>query len=165
MLFFLFSIDMVYSQVRLRVRIDNGNSSTTCTDGFFGGAPDPYFGSNTANQGWDYYQGQGICLNFHNLPYTQYDETFNCASNYPANLQVCVRAFEEDGICGSSRDCQVTNCQNFATPAPGGSISYSLSVGGSSSATINFTIFATGSFNQPGAAYNTICNAVNLGTL
>ena len=32
-------------------------------------------------------------------------------------------------------------------------------------ANVNFTITATGAFTLPGGAYNTICNAVNLGTL
>lgn len=152
------------AQVQLQVRIDNGNSNTTCTDGFFGGAPDPQWRVNIENQGWDTYPRSGACFN--NFPRVQYSETFNCTNRYPAQIEVCFRAFEDDGgACIVSESCRETVCQNFATPAPGASISYSLSVNGSSSGTVNFTIIATGGFNLPGGAYNTICNAVNLGTL
>jgi len=63
-----------------------------------------------------------------------------------------------------SESCPELNCQNFPTPVIGGFASYNLSVGGASTADINFTIYVTGSW-QPGLAYDTICNAVNLGTL
>lgn len=152
------------SQVTLTVRINSGNSTTTCTDGFFGGAPEPHWRVEVAGQGYTTYPRRGIC--FTNPPNTQYNETFNCPNNYPANLQVCLRAFEDDGAaCVVSQSCLEQICQNFATPTPGNAITYSLAVGGSSTANVNFTITATGSFNLPGSAYNTVCNAINLGTL
>ncbi len=154
----------LHAQVQLQVRIDNGSSNTTCTDGFFGGSPDPQWRVNVDNQGWDTYPRSGACFN--NFPRTQYNETFNCANRYPAQIQVCFRAFEDDGgACIVSESCLEQICQNFATPAPGASVSYTLSVNGSSSGSVNFTITATGAFNLPGAAYNTVCNAINLGTL
>lgn len=151
------------AQVNLRVTVTSGSSSTTCTDGFLGGGPEPHWRVNIAGQGWMTYPQAGIC--FTNPPNVQYNEVFNCPSSYPAQLQVCIRAFEDDGgACIVSESCLVNSCQNFATPAPGASISYSLSVGGSSTATVNFTISATGSW-PPGSAYDQICNAINLGTI
>lgn len=154
----------VQAQVNLTVRINSGSSTTTCTDGFFGGAPEPHWRVEVAGQGYTTYPRRGLC--FTNTPNTQYNETFNCASNYPANLQVCLRALEDDGAaCILNEDCLEQICQNFATPAPGNSITYTLSVTGSSTANINFTITATGTFVPTGGNYNTICSAVNLGTL
>ncbi|BDS12079.1 T9SS type B sorting domain-containing protein [Aureispira anguillae] len=163
-LLFLLISNSLYAQVTLSVRINSGNSTTTCTDGFFGGGPEPHWRVQVAGQGYTTYPRAGFC--FTNPPNTQYSEVFNCANNYPANLQICLRAFEDDGTaCVVSQSCLEQICQNFATPAPGNSITYSLAVGGSSTANINFTITATGAFTLPGGAYNTICNAINLGTL
>ncbi len=159
----LFLNHQIEAQVQLRVIINSGNSSTTCTDGFFGGAPEPQWRVNVASQGWTTYNRRGICFN--NPPRTQYDETFNCANTYPNQLEVCFRAFEDDGTaCAVSESCRRTRCQNFAVPAPGTSQTYTLGVSGSSSGSVNFTIIATGSW-PPGSTYDRICNAINLGTL
>lgn len=163
-LLFLCCTTSLFSQVTLTVRINSGNSTTTCTDGFFGGGPEPHWRVEVAGQGYTTYPRRGICFN--NAPNTQYNETFNCANTYPGNLQICLRAFEDDGAaCVVSQSCLEQICQNFATPTPGNAITYNLAVGGSSTANVNFTITATGTFNLPGSAYNTVCNAVNLGTL
>lgn len=162
------SVQSISAQVTLRVRITSGNSGTTCTDGFFGGAPEPHWRVNVAGQGWTTYPRAGFC--FTNPPNTQYEETYDCPTNYPANLQVCFRAFEDDGAaCIVSESCLEQICQNFPTPAPGTSANYSLTIpnccGNTSWGTVNFTIEAIGAFNLPGAAYDLICNAVNLGIL
>lgn len=152
------------AQVTLTVRITSGSSTTTCTDGFFGGAPEPHWRVEIDGQGYTTYPRRGLC--FTNAPNTQYSEVFNCSNRYPATLPVCLRAFEDDGgACIVNESCLEQICQNFATPALGNTLNYTLSVNGSSSATVNFSITATGGFTLPGGAYNTICNAVNLGTL
>ena len=74
----------LFSQVTLRVRINSGNSTTTCTDGFLGGGPEPHWRVEVAGQGYTTYPQAGIC--FTNPPNTQYNEVFNCSNNYPANL-------------------------------------------------------------------------------
>ncbi|MGH1337714.1 MAG: T9SS type B sorting domain-containing protein [Aureispira sp.] len=152
------------AQVTLTVRITSGSSTTTCTDGFFGGAPEPHWRVEIDGQGYTTYPRRGLCFN--DAPNTQYSEVFNCTNRYPATLPICLRAFEDDGTaCIVNESCLEQICQNFATPAIGNTLNYTLSVNGSSSATVNFSITATGSFTLPGSAYNTICNAVNLGTL
>ncbi len=163
-LFFFFVIGLK-AQVTLTVRINSGNSATSCTDGFFGGAPEPQWRVNVANQGWTTYPQAGIC--FTNPPNTEYTQTYDCPSAYPANIQVCFRAFEDDGaVCVVSESCLEQICQNYPTPAPGTSATYTLSIpAGTSTGSVNFTITATGSFSLPGSAYDQICNAVNLGTL
>ncbi len=154
----------LYAQVTLTVRINSGSSTTTCTDGFFGGSPEPHWRVEIAGQGYTTYPRRGFC--FTDAPNTQYTEVFNCGNRYPATLNVCLRAFEDDGTaCIVNESCLEQICQNFATPTVGNTLNYTLSVNGSSTATIDFSITATGSFNLPGAAYNNICNAVNLGTL
>lgn len=165
LLLFLFNLSQnLQAQVTLSVRITSGNSTTTCTDGFFGGAPEPHWQVEISGQGYTTYPRRGLC--FTNAPNTQYTETFTCASAYPSGLQVCLRALEDDGAaCIVNASCLEQICQSFATPALNSTVSYSLSVTGASDATVNFDITATGSFNLPGSAYNTICNAVNLGVL
>lgn len=151
------------AQVTLTLRVNSGNSTTTCTDGFFGGGPEPHWRVEVAGQGYTTYPRAGIC--FTNTPNTQYNETFNCPSGYPNSLQVCLRAFEDDGTaCVVGQSCLTQRCQNFATPAPGNSITYNLNVGGASTANVNFTITASGAY-PPGSGYDQICNAINLGTL
>ena len=158
--FFVFN--WLNAQVTLSVRVNSGNAATTCTDGIFGGTPDPQWRVNIENQGWTTYPQSGIC--FTNPPNTQYSETFNCQSNYPATIQVCFRAFEDDGgACIVSESCLEQICQNFPTPAPGTSTTHTLSIpAGSSTGSVNFTITASGGFTLPGAAFDIICNAVNL---
>ncbi len=164
-IFLIFSAQTLYAQVTLTVRVNSGNSATTCTDGFLGGAPEPHWRVEVAGQGYTTYPVRGLC--FTNPPNTQYSQTFDCANAYPANLQVCFRAFEDDGVaCLVSESCLQQICQNFPTPAPGSSSTFTLSIpAGSSSGSVNFTITATGAFTLPGAAFDQICNAVNLGTL
>jgi large repetitive protein len=154
------------AQVRLRVVVNSGSSATTCTD--FIGQPDRQWRVNIGNQGWTTYPRSGIC--FTNTPNTQFDEEYLCPTDMPAQLQVCFRAFEDDGAsCIVSEDCAETLCQNFVTPAPGTSATYTITIppggGNRSSGTVNFTISATGAFNLPGFANDLICNAIDLGLL
>lgn len=152
------------AQVTLEVRITSGSSTTTCTDGIFGGSPEPHWRVEVDGGGYTTYPRRGLC--FTDAPNTQYTEVFNCSNRYPASLPICLRAFEDDGgACIVSESCLEQICQNFATPAPGQTLNYTLSVSGASTATVNFSMTATGSFNLPGSAYNTVCNAINLGTL
>ncbi|MCP4438711.1 MAG: T9SS type B sorting domain-containing protein [Aureispira sp.] len=156
------------AQVRLRVIVNSGSSGTSCTDGFFGGGPERHWRFEVAGQGWTTYPRAGIC--FTNPPNTQYDETFDCPNNYPTNLQIRFRAFEDDGgVCVVSQSCTETITQNFTPPAPGASANYTMTIPNNGSngswGTVNFTIIATGAFNLPGAANDLICGAVNLGTL
>lgn len=83
-------------------------------------------------------------------------------------MSLCFRAFEDDGSeCAVTESCLVEVCQNFATPSPGGSITYTLSIPNNginaSWGSVNFTISATGSFD--GQGNDLICNAIDLGTL
>lgn len=161
-------IQSVQAQVRLRVTVNSGSSGTQCTDNFLGGAPDPQWRVEIAGQGWTTYPRSGIC--FTNPPNTQFDETYLCPSDYPATMQVCFRPLEDDGTaCVISGDCEVTLCQNFPTPAPGTSATYSITIPNNGTnrswGTVNFTFQATGAFTLPGFANDQICNAIDLGTL
>lgn len=154
----------VQAQVTLTVNITSGTSGTSCTDGFIGGSPEPHWRINVESQGWSTYPSAGIC--FQNTPNIQYSESFTCASSYPSQLNVCFRAFEDDGAaCIVSQSCQEDVCGNFNTPSPGNSASYSLSIanccGNSSWGSVNFTITASGSFpNIP--SNDDVCNATTI---
>ena len=159
---------VVMAQVRLRVQVNSGNSGTVCTDGFLGGAPEPHWRVRVAGQGWTTYPRRGLC--FQNTPHTPYDEEFDCPANYPSQVEVCFRAFEDDGTaCVVLEDCTETLCQQFPTPAPGTSATYSMTIPNNgvnrSWGTVNFTISATGGFTLPGSGNDRICDAVDLGVL
>ena len=162
--FFLISFHLS-SQVTLTVRVNSGSSGTSCTDGTFGGTPELHWRVQVAGQGYTTYPRAGIC--FTDPPNTQYTEVFNCA--FPDSLTICFRAFEDDGAsCVVSMSCLEEVCQNFATPTPGNSLTYNLTIPNDGSnlswGTVNFTITTTGSL-PPGGAYDQLCNAIDLGTI
>lgn len=151
-----------FCQVTLTGTVVTGSSTTTCVDGTFGGGPEVHWGMNFDSQGYSTYPEAGIC--FVNFPNDQYLESFNCASDYPITIQVCFRAFEDDGAaCIVSASCLEEVCQNFAVPSPGTTINYALSTtGGASEGSASFRFTATGSF--PTTA-DDVCSAIHLGTL
>ena len=143
-----FVVTYTQAQVNLRIVINGGSSSTTCTDGFLGGAPEPMWGLNIASQGIMYYPRYGICFN-NPVGSVPYNRTFNCSADYPSSLQLVLEAFEDDGTaCVPVKSCLQTSTQTFSTPVPGSPQTYTMSVSGAftSSATISFTIIATGGF-------------------
>ena len=154
------------AQVNLSVIIDSGTSNSTCTDGFLGGGPELHWRVDIESQGFTTYPQAGICFN--NTPNTQYSETFNCDANYPDSIQICFRAFEDDGAaCVVSQSCLEEICQNFATPISGTSYTDSLEIlndgVNDSWGKVVFTINATGALFSN--VNDTICGAINLGTL
>ncbi len=150
------------AQVEVRVTINSGSSTTTCTDIL--SAPDPMWRVNIENQGWVAYPRMGTCWTA--LPNEQYAATYDCPSDLPATLELCFRAFENDGLpftCQIVEDCSEIVCQTFAIPNAG-SADYSLSLpdGLSSGGSVNFTIATTLS---PTVAYDNICTPIDLGNI
>jgi gliding motility-associated-like protein len=166
----LFFISSASAQVRLTVTVTNTTISTTCDDGSVFGVPlgiEPAISVQIAGQNTYYYE-DGDCPFFNaTAPFLQYDEDLDCPSDYPATMQICLEAYEEDGFCATGGpDCYTTACQNFATPPVGGSITHTMNISGNgSTGSVTFTISSTGSFTLPGSAYDQVCNAINLGTL
>lgn len=161
---FLFALMPLFStaQVTVTLTVESGTVSTTCTDPV--GTPDPAWRVNVNSEGWVTYPQVVIC--YQNPPFLQYTATYNCPSQVPATLNVCFRAFENDGFpCSIIETCSETICQDFNIPAPGSSSSYTLSLpaGATSTGQVNFTVATTGSFNA--APNNLICNAIDLGIL
>jgi hypothetical protein len=155
---------LVSGQATVTVTVNSGTCSTTCTDGFIGGSPDPQWRVNVETQGWTTYPSAGIC--FVNPPRVEYTSpTYICS--LPSTLQVCFRAFEDDGAtCIVSESCLTQTCQNYAIPAPGNSTNHTLTIGaGASTGNVNFTITTSGSI-VAAPANNDICNAtpMTLGT-
>ncbi len=151
-----------FSQVIVTLTVDSGSVATTCTDPI--GAPEPTWRVNINGEGWVTYPQSVIC--FQNPPFLQYSATYFCAAQMPASINVCFRAFENDGfVCNIIETCPETVCQDFNIPAPGSSTSYTLSLpaGASSTGQVNFTIATSGSYAP--AANDLICNAIDLGTL
>ena len=119
---------------------------------------------NIENQGWVDYPAQGPC--FTALPNMQYSQTYPCLYDAPATVQVCFRAFENDGfgICAISTACLETICMDFPLPTTPGSFDYTLDLppGLSSGGSVQFTISADGT----GAMANEdLCGAVDAGLL
>lgn len=152
-------------QVNVTFTVNDAITSTTCTDGFLGGAPDIMWAVNVQNEGWVNYPAQGDC--FTAIPNLQYQETYDCPSTVPAELEVCFKVFENDGLvlpplsCEIDETCSETICQNILVPTFGNMRSDSLVLAGAleSTGTLYFDVSVDGINNDR------ICNAHSLGTL
>jgi hypothetical protein len=158
------------AQVTLSVTVNSTSVGTTCDDGEIFGTPlsiEPAISLQIDGQDPYYYELGDCPLYNQTAPFNQYSNIFNCSLSYPSTIQVCMKAYEEDGLCSNNSDCLEQLCQNYAVPAPGSSSTYTISIVNdgfnASWGYVNFTITATGSFlNAPN---DLICNAINLGTL
>jgi hypothetical protein len=153
-------VGAMHGAATVTVTVNSGTSGTSCTDGFIGGSPELHWRVNIDNQGWTTYPAAGIC--FTNPPNVQYTSSPYVCS-LPSSIQVCFRAFEDDGAtCVVSQSCQTDICQNYTIPAPGSSASYTLSIPNNGSnaswGSVNFTI-ATSGFLTSAPANDNICSA------
>ncbi|MEZ5043427.1 MAG: gliding motility-associated C-terminal domain-containing protein [Saprospiraceae bacterium] len=156
---------MLWGQVSISLTINDAVISTTCEDGFLGGAPDLLWGVNIENEGWSYYPADGIC--FTALPNQQFNRTFDCPADLPNRVEVCFKAFENDGIVFSPLSCEIVEscseiiCSNILLPAVGASRTDTLQLpdGLTSSGALYFSIMVDGVNNDR------ICDAYNLGTM
>ncbi len=159
---FLFLINPLKAQLTLEVTINSGQVTTTCTDNF--GDPDPRFRVSVAGNALVTYPATDFC--FTDLPNTQYVNTQACGNAIPTVVEICLRAFEDDGsFCNISPDCQEEICQDFIVPAPNTSVDYTLTMptGLSSWGEVNFTLDLSGTYF--GAPNDLICDAINMGVL
>lgn len=152
-------------QVEVRLTVQGAVTASDCDDLF--SAPDLLWEVNVENEGWITYPqtSNGAC--FAALPNQQYTASYTCAVDAPAQMQVCFRAFENDPIlpigCAIVRSCLEETCGNFALPAPGQSIDYTLALpaGGTSTGELSFTIEVEGLGGTNGEP----CSAIDLGLL
>ena len=153
---------MLSAQITVSLTVNSGASTTTCTDVF--GAPDPFWSVAINGSAWVTYPQSGGC--FTALPNLQYTQTFSCLNDIPPSLEVCFRAFENDGLfgCDIIASCEEIVCQNYALDFVG-SQNYSLELGNglSSGGSVQFTITIDGTPDN--VPYDLMCNAVDLGIL
>jgi gliding motility-associated-like protein len=150
------------AQVEVRVTVTGGTANTSCIDIL--SPPDPFWRVNVENTGWFTYPRTTGC--FTALPHVPYTANYDCPADVPASLQLCFRAFENDGLpftCQILESCSETICQNFIIPSSG-TVDYTLSLplGLSSSGSVNFNI---SSIQSPLVQYNSICTPLHLGQL
>jgi gliding motility-associated-like protein len=160
LLFLLLVPALLPGQALVNVTVTGGNSTTTCTD--FLSGPDPQWSVNIEGEGWLTYPFNGGC--YQDPPFLQYEGVFACPGDLPATVEICFRAFEDDGFfCNPVTACNEEVCQDFVVPAPGTSANYVLSLpaGGASEGQVQFTIETDGAL----AINDDICNAIDLGTL
>lgn len=152
------------AQVEVRLTVESGAIASDCDD--FLSGPDLLWGVNVEGEGWSTYPQSNSGLCFTALPNQQYTASYACAADLPPQLEVCFRAFENDPIlpigCPIAPSCLEQICDNFAIPAPGQSIAYTLALPatGSSTGEVNFTIEVAGA-----GANGEPCTAENLGML
>lgn len=152
-------------QVNVSIVINDAITSTTCEDGFLGGAPDLLWAVNIENEAWVNYPAEGDC--FTPLPNQQFSREFPCVGDLPNQVEICFKAFENDGIVFSPISCEIvetcaeTICANILLPNVGVTKEDSLSLpdGLTSGGTLYYTIAVDGIDNDR------ICDAVDLGTL
>ncbi len=161
--FFCCFSTVLWGQLSLEVTITGGTAETTCTDLF--SSPDPMWSVSIEGGNWVDYPQSGPC--FTALPNLQYQQGgYTCIQDLPATINICFRAFENDGIlpCQVTPDCEEVICQDFPLPLSGsGSYTLSLPPGLSSSGEVQFDINITGTFLNP--LNDDICQAVDLGML
>jgi len=90
------------AQVELRIVVNSGTASTTCNDFLF--LPNVHWSVLTDAQEWVVYPATVSC--FQSLPNLQLSKTFNCDGNVQDRVQVCFRAFDNDGTgCNVKMEC------------------------------------------------------------
>lgn len=163
LLFLMLFAGPVFGQFNVKLTVNSGNATTTCTDPFT--SPDPAWSVNVEGQGWVTYPGNVFCPS--PLPNTQYERDFQCLVDVPPTFQVCLRAFENDPFiltpCDEVLTCQVEECFDIPVPLSGSMIyDLDLSDGLASDGQANITIEADG---FPGGLYDEVCDALDLGVL
>lgn len=164
---FLLLLSMpILAQNTIEVRINDGQATSTCVDGF-GGNAEPLWQVNIENEGWMTY-GDAFCHN--TTPNTQFRASLDCLGDLRGGeIQVCFKVFENDDSlfdpCKIDMDCEQMICEYFVLPLAGTSTDYDLNIsdGLDSGGSLNFTINTDGP--QNGAVNDHICHAIDLGTL
>ena len=159
----LFAANTTQAQFNVKITVNSGTATTTCTDPI--GAPDPAWSINIANQGWVTYPFNGLC--YTNAPNLQFDQTFQCLSQIPPTIQVCFRAFENDASilspCTPVTSCLAEMCLDVPVPPQGSqNFTIQLPAGLPSGGSANLTIASSG---IPGGVNDAICNAIDAGVL
>lgn len=162
--FFLFtSLPFIsWSQLSVNLTIESGTSTTTCRDIL--SSPEPRWSVRVNNEDWVTYPEAGGC--FQDFPFVQYDSTFNCPVDVPPTINVCFRAFEDDGRnCNLDMKCLEEICMDFPLPLPGTDANFTLALppGLSSGGSVDFSIQTSGNF--VGGLNDIPCTAFDLGLL
>ncbi len=160
-----FFTTLLFSQTQLEVSVIDGNITTTCTDIFF--TPTPMWKVNIDQQGWEVYPRVRNCHNdVPNLQYTSAD-TYTCPQDVPESIEVCIQAFENDGLFGCSvvEDCVVDYCETIPIIPAKGKWNHTLNfpAGGESEGFVEIEIAVSGDFVNSGNDH--ICGAFDLGVL
>ncbi len=159
----LFGAQQAIAQLNVKITVNNGASTTTCTDIF--DAPDPQWAIKIDNQNWVVYPELWGCYN--SFPKVQFDATYGCYSDVPAAIQVCFRAFENDAfvlsLCTPVYSCSEEICIDVPVPQSGSqdftiALPPNLSSGGSA----NLTIASSGTVSGQNDAF---CEAMDFGVL
>ncbi len=162
--FFLLCFVPAFSQFNIKVTVNSGSATTTCTDPF-GLPPNTNWAVNIANTGWRVYPAFGPCYTA--LPNVQFDETYQCFVDVPPVIQVCFRAFDNDASifnpCVEVMSCMEEICVDFPTPTQGiQNVTVDLPNGLGSDGTVNLSIATTG---FPGGINDETCSAIDIGIL
>lgn len=161
--FLIFGTSSAIAQFNVKITVNGGTSSTTCTDPL--GTPDPQWAVNVNNQGWVIYPSMWGCYN--NFPNVQFDQTYQCLADVPPTIQVCFRAFENDAfildLCNPVLSCLAETCIDVPVPLQGSQnftiqLPANLPSGGSADLTIQATGF-------PSGLNDAFCDALDIGIL
>ncbi|MEO1514274.1 MAG: gliding motility-associated C-terminal domain-containing protein [Bacteroidota bacterium] len=151
-----------FAQGSVVLTVTGGDATTTCNDLF--SAPDPQWAVQVEGEEWVVYPSAGGC--FTDPPFVQYDSLFNCPTDVPLQLEVCLRVFEDDGFfCNPAERCEEQICASFPISLPGNSVEHTLELptGLSSGGSVTFTI-ETG-LGFAGGLNDIPCTAFDLGLI
>ncbi len=110
----------VLAQLTLRIVVEDGDASTSCTDAITG--PDPMWGVSVEGGPWAYFPQFLVC--YTPLPHVAFEAQYDCPGDLPATVELCLRAFENDpdifAGCDINPDCLELTCASLPvslTPA------------------------------------------------
>lgn len=158
----------IYGQFEVLITVTGGEATTTCGDIF--SAPDPFFSVNIDNSGWVTYPPNGTCPNFFDFPNIQWQQSYNCLTDVPPTVEICLRVFENDPIvafppnpCDVEEDCMVEVCGTFFLPPfGGGNQILEVPDGQASDGFVEFSITNQG---FPGGINDVPCAAIDFGLI
>ncbi len=153
------------AQGSIQVTVIDGDAETTC-GGFLGFDPIVQWSVNVESEGAVIYPEVFNCFtDFPNIQYTS--DSDDCYWNAPSSIEVCFRAFENEGIfCNVNEDCSESICGEFLVPINSGEvIEYTLRLPDNleSSGFVTFEIEIIGDYI--GNSNDDPCTALNMGII
>ncbi|MEM8583745.1 MAG: gliding motility-associated C-terminal domain-containing protein [Bacteroidota bacterium] len=157
------SLASLSAQYSIEVQVDGAAGLSTSCDDIFG-TPTVLYEVSVDGQNYTTYDlGGDAC--YEQAPRIEYTSSFADPCNPPASVEVCFRAFDNDGIiipCAIFRSCLSEICVDLALPEINDTRSDTLILSGTDT---EGELYITTSLSSAGASNDLPCDAIDLGVL